>query len=150
MTPVPADILEAATTTAMLELQLGADIEDALRKALESALVTHERHVTSEIAERAAKMAEDLDEPGEDLYDDGPAALLWLAQVLQDMLPKDPSAYQPTVNDLIEVILYDTVIMGEPGTGKWAMITADFQNIEFTSKTSKGLQVRLIRRDAAT
>lgn len=147
MRPVPKDILDAATVTATLELQLGADIEDALRKALEAALITHERHLTSEWAERVAHMAEDIDDPEEDMYEDGPAALMWLARVLHDMLPADPEMYQPTVDDFIEVILYGTVVAGDPG--HWTVFTADFQEIEFTARTSKGLQVRLIRRDTA-
>lgn len=147
MKAIPADILSAAVETAHLELQLGADIQSALRKALEAALATHERHVTSEIAERAMMMASEIEDPDADLFDDGPAALLWLAQVLQEMLPPDPGAYIPTVDDLIEVILTGTVVMHEPGSGHWSIITADFQEIEFDGKTSKGLQVRLIRRD---
>lgn len=147
MDRIPLDILNAATETAMLELQLGADVEDALRKALTSALVTHHRHVTAEIAERAARMAEELDDPDEDLYEDGPAALLWLAQMLHDMLPADPAVYRPTVDDLIEVILYGTVAVADEGKGTWSIITADFQEIEFEGKTSHGLQVRLIKRD---
>lgn len=146
MKPVPAYILDSAVETATLELQLGADMPDALRKALESALATHEWHVTSEVAERAAQMAVELDDPEAELYDDGPAALLWLAQVLHSMLPPDPRVYQPTVDDFIEVILYGTVVVGEPG--HWSVITSDFQEVEFDSRTSKSLQVRLIRRDS--
>lgn len=149
MDRIPADILTAATETAMLELQVGADVQEAILKGLESALGLHERHVLSEVAERAAQMSEKLEEDGchDDLFDDGPAALLWLAQVLHDMLPPDPGQYVPTVNDLVEVILFGTVADHDPKTGVWTVVTADFQPIEFDGKTSKGLQVRLLRRD---
>jgi hypothetical protein len=149
MDRIPADILGAATETAMLELQIGADVEDAMRKGLESALGLHERHVLAETAERAVQMSEELEEDGyrDDLFDDGPAALLWLAQVLHDMLPPDPGLYVPTVDDLVEVILFGTVADHDPQTGVWTVMTADFQPIEFDGKTSKGLQVRLLRRD---
>lgn len=148
MRPIPADILEAAHETTRLEFELHQDATEALRKGIAAALAKHERHVRMEDSERAAKLAEDLDvDTDDDLATDGVAALLTLARQLREELPPDEeTGYVPTQDDLIELILVGTVVTGEPGSGRWSVITADFSSIDLDKRLSGQVMVRLIRR----
>lgn len=90
MTPISDSLLAKAQETYRLELALGTDEPEALRKAIGSVLLAQAHQIMAEVADMAARMAEELDAgDDDDMATDGPAALLWLAQKLQDTLPKD-------------------------------------------------------------
>lgn len=148
MRPIPLDVLDAAHETARLEFEISEDATRALRMAISAALVKYERHILTEISERAAKLAEELDiDPDDDMATDGPAALLLLARQLREELPPDEyGGYDPTADDLVELILVGTVMTGEPGSGRWSVITADFSSVDLDHSLSRQVMVRLIRR----
>lgn len=145
---IPADILEAAAQTAALELQVDPDLLRAMHKGIMAALARHEQHVVRKISERAAKLAEELDiDDDDDMALDGPAALLMLAMQLREELPQEADdPYRPAEDDLVELILTGTVILGDPGSGEWSVVTADFSKVDFTARSSQAVLVRLIRR----
>lgn len=149
--PIPKDVLDAAQEVARLEWELTEDATSALRKAITAALLQYERHVLGETSERAAKLAEELDiDEDDDMATDGPAALLMFARQLREELPPDPAGYVPTDDDLIELILVGTVVNGEPGSGRWSVITADFSSVEVDQKLAGQVMVRLLRRSGHT
>ena len=90
MTPLPPGVLAAAMETYRLELEHFAGHETALGRSIASALAAQDRATRAELAEMAAKLAEELDEDDDDdLFDDGPAALWWFAKAIMDTLPQD-------------------------------------------------------------
>ncbi len=90
MRPVPFGILAAAVQTYNLEIGLGAEHDEAVKRAIESALTAWQLDVWDDAARKAIQMAEELDDSDDDdLATDGPAALLWLAREIQQTLPQD-------------------------------------------------------------
>lgn len=151
---VPADILDAAKETYLLEIQLDSSPEDALTKALQSALAAHARQVVEETAELAERLAVEIDasgdghEVGESLVSDGPAALLWLARQLREKIPPDATEYTPHDDDLVEVVIPGTV-MRQPGSGstEWSLISADgMREYPFDQSIDTDLRVRIVYR----
>lgn len=155
---VPADILDAAKQTYLLEIQLDSDPEAALEKALQAGLTAHARQVVVETAELAERLAveldasggDDLTEEGEYLATDGPAALLWLSRQLREKIPPEGEthAYTPHDDDLVEVTIPGTV-MKQPGSGEgdWSLISDDgMREYAFSQAIDTDLRVRVIVR----
>lgn len=72
------------------ELDTSLDLEGAVRAAIDCAVNTAQRGITRGTRDDILEKAEDLDDNEEsDLFEDGPAALLWYAKLLDDMLPPE-------------------------------------------------------------
>jgi hypothetical protein len=90
MIPVPPAILAAAESTYRLELATRTGRAEAMARAISSALAMQDRHTRADVADMAARMAEDVDDGGlGDLADDGAAALWWLSRAIVETLPQD-------------------------------------------------------------
>ena len=89
MKQVPADILEAAKQAYELEVSSEYGHEEALRSAIMAALWKYKLQVVNELADYAAAMAVELDEPDSDysLAVDGPAAILWFVMEVKNTIP---------------------------------------------------------------
>lgn len=87
---LPPAILAGAEETYRLERSAGTEEAEARARAIVSALASQDRHTRADVAEMAARMAEELDDgDDDDMATDGPAALLWLVKTIQDTLPQD-------------------------------------------------------------
>lgn len=94
---IAPDVLNAALETYRIVSSLGLSTE-ALREALSSALVVHERQVITRVADIAEELAR---------QDGGPVGLHWFAARLRkDLHPlANAQKYTPGNGDLVEVIL---------------------------------------------
>lgn len=83
--------LEAGLDLYRFEIEhMGSNHEDALVTAINAAVSTAHRCFTRGTRDDILEKAEDLDDDEtNDLNDDGPAALLWYAKLLDETLPHE-------------------------------------------------------------
>lgn len=73
-----------------LEAQLGADDDEALRRAFRTAIHRAQQGFIMEVRDDILEQAETLDADEEsDLIEDGVASLIWYAIVLDEKLPPE-------------------------------------------------------------
>jgi hypothetical protein len=110
---IAPDLLRSAMETYHLELHLQDGLNpDALKKAISSALETHERAVLQRVATEAESFAIGMDAEENENPDFAVALRWWAHKILADLGPiphQDP--YQPVDDDVVEVILTGSVIV---------------------------------------
>jgi hypothetical protein len=68
----------------------GISQEEALTKAIKAAVIADRRGYIQTVRDDILEKAEELDDDAEnDMFEDGPAALLWYAKILDDLLPPE-------------------------------------------------------------
>jgi hypothetical protein len=102
---VVSGILAAARETYQLEESLGGVDGDALAKALQSALVVHERHVIEKMAGVLEALAYQLDE--EEGCEEAIGLLAGVEKLLREIPPlaAENQSYRPRQDDIVEVVL---------------------------------------------
>jgi hypothetical protein len=85
-----ASYKEAAKEAFGMELIAnGGNVESAVSACIEVAVATAHRDFVISIRDDILEKAEDLDASDNDMNDDGPAALIWYAILLDEILPPE-------------------------------------------------------------